>query len=33
MPDEVYHAYGHVKKAAARVNTKAGRRLGRAAAR
>jgi fumarate hydratase class II len=25
MPTEVYHAYGHVKKAAARVNTKAGR--------
>jgi fumarate hydratase class II len=25
MPAEVYHAYGHVKKAAARVNTQAGR--------
>src|SRR5215472_9164690 len=25
MPKEVYHAYGYVKKAAARVNTKAGR--------
>jgi fumarate hydratase class II len=25
MPAEVYHAYGYVKKAAARVNTKAGR--------
>ena len=25
MPEEVYHAYGYVKKAAAVVNTKAGR--------
>ena len=25
MPEEVYHAYGYVKKAAARVNTRAGR--------
>src|SRR4030088_3591490 len=25
MPKEVYHAYGHVKKAAAIVNTRAGR--------
>lgn len=25
MPKEVYHAYGHVKKAAAEVNTRAGR--------
>jgi len=25
MPKEVYHAYGYVKKAAARVNTRAGR--------
>src|SRR5215468_5409117 len=25
MPKEVYHAYGHVKKAAAAVNTQAGR--------
>jgi fumarate hydratase class II len=25
MPKEVYHAYGHVKKAAAVVNTAAGR--------
>jgi fumarate hydratase class II len=25
MPKEVYHAYGYVKKAAARVNARAGR--------
>ena len=25
MPKEVYHAYGHVKKAAALVNTRGGR--------
>src|SRR3984957_15090284 len=25
MPEEVYHAYGYVKKAAALVNTRAGR--------
>jgi fumarate hydratase, class II len=32
MPKEVYHAYGYVKKAAARVNTRAGRcQTGRAA--